>query len=436
MMNRRDFLWLTGIATGSLTVSGLISGCAIDPVSGKATFSLVSEDQEIALDKQQSPHQFSADYGSHTDARLNSYITSVGKAIANTSHRAHMPYNYRVIDANHVNAYTFPAGSMGVTRGILVELESEAELAALLGHEIGHVNARHASERATKGLLAQAAVGLASTAVGDAQAQQIVAGVGMMSATALLAKYSRDNEREADSLGMEYAVNAGANPKGMVSLMTMLNRLHDAKPSALDIMFSSHPMSDERLINANTQMNASYRTQMSRNLGRERYMDYTRALRSQKAMIKALANADLALSAGDFTGAEAELAQAKKLNDSDYALWVISAKLNMAKERNNIAIADLNKAQSLKPGEHLPKYMLGVNYLEEQQPEQALNLFQQYRQLLPGNPLVDFFVGYSYEQMEERTNAATAYRLYLQQVQQGQQAEHAYSRLKEWGLMV
>lgn len=432
-MNRRDFLWFSGIATGSVSFPVLMSGCALDPVTGQAMLSLMSEEQEIAIDKSQSPHQFSNDYGANKDTRLTSYVSQVGSAIARESHRPNMPYGFHVLDANHVNAYTFPGGTMAVTRGILVELESEAELAALLGHEIGHVNARHSAERATKGMLAQTAVGLASAAIGSEKAQQVVSGIGTLSATALLAKYSRDNEREADKLGMDYSVLAGANPKGMVELMNMLNGLHAEQPNALQIMFSSHPMSTERLSNAKAQLNGQYSSETARNLGRERYMDYTRGLRAQKTFIKHLGNADLAISAGEFDAASSEIAAAKRLQDDDYGLWVISAKNEIAKENHSVAINQLQKAQSIKPNESLPKYLMGASYLEMNQPERALVSYQGYKRELPGNPLVDFFIGYSFEKQTLKPQAITAYKLFLQQVQQGAQAEYAYGKLVEWG---
>jgi predicted Zn-dependent protease len=432
-MNRRDFLWLTGVATGSVSFSTLLSGCAFDPVTGDSGFSLVSEAQEIELDQKQSPHQFTADYGANNDAKLNNYVSQVGSAIAKTSHRPQMPYNYRVLDANHVNAYTFPAGSMGITRGILVEMESEAELAALLGHEIGHVNARHASERATKGILAQAVVGLASSAVGDANVQQVVSGLGSLSATALLAKYSRDNEREADTLGMDYAVLAGANPKGMVKLMDLLNSLHSRSPGALEIMFSSHPMSNERLKSASGQMDQRYRAQKSRKMGQDRYMDYTAELRKQKAFIKHLANADMALASNKLDDANTHIKTARGLNEQDYGLWVITAKQQMASKKYQAAESSLKKAMNLKPKEQLPNYLLGANYLEMSKPEQALVSFGRYKKSLPGNPSVDFFIGYSYEKQEQYEPAAQYYRLFLKQVSQGAQAEHAYKKLQQWG---
>ena len=434
IVNRRDFMRFTGLATGSVLVPWL-SGCALDPVTGKPGFSLLSEAQEINLDKQQSPHQFSADYGANSDSQLNAYVRSVGRALAKTSHRPAMPYNYRVVDANHVNAYTFPAGSMAITRGIIVEMESEAELAALLGHETGHVNARHSAERATKGLLAQAAVGVVTGALGDSQIQQAATQVGLVSATALLAKYSRDNEREADALGMTYAVQAGANPQGMVDLMDLLVSLNASKPDAMQVMFSSHPISDERLTNVQAQLNRNYATQRSRDMGRERYMDYTAGLRRQKALIKNLAEADLCIAAGDFDNSRLQINKARALDDEDYALWIISAKHRIATNQYRAAIADLQQAQALKPDEALPLYMNGVSHLQVAQPEAALSAFKDYQKTLPGNPSLDFFVGYSYEQMDRRESAATAYKTYLSQVASGEQAQYAYRKLQEWGYL-
>ena len=215
-MTRRDFLWLT-----SLSAAGFVTGCATSPVTGRKQLMLVSEEQEIQIDKQNSPHQFSADYGIMQDKALNDYINQTGKKITPRTHRAHMPYSFHVVNANYVNAYAFPGGSIACTRGILLSLENEAELAALLGHELGHVNARHTAQQMSKGVLVQAIVGGLSALAGAQGAiyGQLASQLGMVGAGALLASYSRDNEREADALGMEYMFRARYNPKGMIGLM-------------------------------------------------------------------------------------------------------------------------------------------------------------------------------------------------------------------------
>ena len=153
-MSRRKFLWLSG-----MSAAGVVTGCAANPVTGKKQLMLVSEGQEVQIDREHSPHQFSSDYGQLQDKALNSYIDGVGRRIAAKTHRPNMPYSFRGVNATYVNAYAFPGGSIAATRGILLELDNEAELAALLGHELGHVNARHTAEQMSKGMLTQAVVG-------------------------------------------------------------------------------------------------------------------------------------------------------------------------------------------------------------------------------------------------------------------------------------
>ena len=127
-IRRREFLRLS-----SMAAAGLIAGCATNPVTGKSQLMLVSEDKEIQIDKQHSPYQFSADYGTVQDKRLADYIDRTGKNITAHTHRTHMPYNFHVVNATYVNAYAFPGGTIACTRGILLSLENEAELSALLG---------------------------------------------------------------------------------------------------------------------------------------------------------------------------------------------------------------------------------------------------------------------------------------------------------------
>ncbi|HFQ90092.1 MAG TPA: peptidase M48 Ste24p, partial [Desulfobulbus sp.] len=244
-LTRREFLSLLGMGATGLLVQPLLSGCAVDPVTGRREFVIMSRAEEIALDRQQSPYQFSADYGPVQDRRLNDYINRVGLEVAAHSHRPDMPFSFRAVNAAYINAYAFPGGSIAATRGILVELDNEAELAALLGHEIGHVCARHTAEQSTKGLLANllvAGAAIATSAAGYSDAAGLVQDLGGLGAGALLARYSRDNEREADALGMEYMVRTGYTPMGMVELMEVLLRNGRRRASAIELMFATHPM--------------------------------------------------------------------------------------------------------------------------------------------------------------------------------------------------
>jgi len=153
-LTRRDFLLLT-----SMSAAGFALGCAVNPVTGENQLMLMSEQQEIQIDKQYAPHQFSSDYGITQDQNLNNYVNQVGKGLTLHTHRKQMPYSFQVVNATYVNAYAFPGGTIAATRGILLKLNNEAQLAALMGHELGHVNARHTASQMSKQQLTSAILG-------------------------------------------------------------------------------------------------------------------------------------------------------------------------------------------------------------------------------------------------------------------------------------
>ena len=216
-ITRRQALWLLGAGAAA----GL-SGCATSPVTGETILVGMSEAQEKQTDAQVAPRQFSQDLGAIQDEAVNRYVAGIGQRMGALTHRPQMPYSYRVLNANYVNAYTFPGGAMGVTRGILADLDDEAQLAALLGHELGHVNARHAAQRQGQNLVAQAALAGLNVAAQSSDWGGLMSMGGQIGASALLAGYSREHEREADALGQEYLVKAGYPATGMVRLHQLL----------------------------------------------------------------------------------------------------------------------------------------------------------------------------------------------------------------------
>ncbi len=434
-LTRRDFLWLASASSVSLALPAL-TGCAVDPVTGEQQIVLMSEDQEKAVDRQQSPHQFSADYGVMQDPGINAYLDRVGRDMARLSHRPQMPYRFQAVNATYINAYTFPGGSAATTRGILVELDNEAELAALLGHEIGHVNARHAAERQTRTVLAQAALAGAGMAVSASEYSSyagIVTSLGGVGAGALLSHYSRDDEREADALGMEYMTKSGQNPQGMVGLMDMLRSESKHKPGAIERMFSTHPMSDERYATARERASGQYRKQTGRTLNRERYMDSTARVRRMKPAIQALQKGDTLMDKENYRGAEPHFSQALKQQPGDYAGLVMMSKCQIGLGNAEQARRFADKAKDIYPQEAQAHHVAGVSRLMRNDYSAAYADFKSYEQLLPGNPTTTFLAAVSLEGARDKRGAALEYRRYLQSVQQGEQAQHAYQRLKSWG---
>lgn len=315
-------------------------------------------------------------------------------------------------------------------------MQSEDELAALMGHEIGHVNARHAAERAGKEMIASVGLMAASVAVASAENGQqylpLLQPLGQIGASALLAKYSRDNEREADSLGMDYMVKGGYNPDGMVGLMGLLRSEAQQKPSLLETMFSSHPMSEERYQTARRAAEQKYAGQRGRPLKRDRYMDHTAGLRRIQPTVEACQKGEAFMARKQLPQAEEQFDLGLRHTRDDYAANVLMAKALMAQKKTREADGYLAAAKSIYPSEAQAVHLAGLNKLALRQPEAAMAEFRAYDGLLPGNPTTLFLMGAASENMGNRRDAANYYYRYLQTGAQGGEAQFAVNRLRNW----
>lgn len=429
-LTRRDFLWLATLST-----AGIATGCAVNPVTGDRQLMLISEGQEIALDQENSPHQFSSDYGAVQDQTLNNYLTQVGNDMAARTHRPDMPYSFRAVNATYVNAYAFPGGSIATTRGILLELENEAELAGLLGHELGHVNARHTASRMSKGLLVQGLLAIGTVYLESEHEKwaALAAGLGGIAAGALLAHYSRDDERQADDLGMKYMTDSGYSPEGMVGLMDVLRSMSSHKPNAIEMMFATHPMSEERYQTAVEASRTKYQAAQGYPLHKERYMDNTAGLRRIRGAIEAMQDGEGEMMNEQFSRAEALFGKALRQAPNDYAGLLLMAKCQLAQEKPDRARRYAERAKQVYPSEPQAHHISGITKFAKNDFGSAYEDFDNYEKMLPGNPNTIFFKGLSLEGMQDRQKAAEEYNRFLQQVNQGDQAEYAYTRLVEWG---
>jgi len=226
-----------------LFVFSFIISCAVNPVTGKREFMLISEQEEIQLGKDYDP-QIVQMYGIYEDAELKSHIDKMGADMGKLTHRSHLNYHYKIMDSPVINAFAVPGGYVYFTRGILAYLNSEAELAGVMGHELGHITARHSAKQISKSQLAQLGLGLGSI-VSETFAQY--AGLAAQSIGILFLKFSRDNEKEADRLGVEYSAKAGYDAKEMSNFFVTLNKMHGSGGGGLPEFLSTHPNPDGRI---------------------------------------------------------------------------------------------------------------------------------------------------------------------------------------------
>ncbi|MFO7718439.1 MAG: M48 family metalloprotease [Thermodesulfobacteriota bacterium] len=414
------------------------SGCATNPVTGESELMLVSQEQEIRLDREKSPHQISADYGRVQNQDVQRYLDDVGQEVSARTHRPDMPYRFTGVNAVYANAYAFPGGTIATTRGMLLELDNEAELAALLAHEVGHVNARHTAARMSTGMFVQGLLGgagaLVSSAGNEASAEALMQ-LGGFGAGALLAKYSRDDERQADALGMEYMVRAGYNPRGMVGLMDILRGMSERKPNVIEQMFSSHPMSEDRYRTATQRLQAKYSESRDLKVGRERYLDNVAPIRTMQGPIEAMQEGQKSLGAQKAEQARAAFKKALASAPDDYAALVMMGQCQLKMESPREAQRYFQAARDVLPQEPQAAHFLGLALIALEKYDSAYEQFLWYEEQLPGNPNTLFLQGLALEGAQRRQSAAEAYVRFLQTGAEGEQAQYAQKRLQEWGYL-
>ncbi len=244
---------LGALGTLALAAGLTLGGCAINPATGKNQLMLVSEDQGIAMGRQ-ADTAIIASIGLYPDPALQSYVQQLGAKLAATSERPGLPWTFRVVDDPAVNAFAVPGGFVYVTRGILTHLTDEAELASVMGHEIGHVTARHSAAEMSKQQLIGAGLALGSMA---SQTVAQYAGAASQALGLLYLKYSRDDESQADQLGLRYMTRANFDPRRMPDVFRMLDQLSAAEGGGqLPTWLASHPSPGNRVAAITAQIAA------------------------------------------------------------------------------------------------------------------------------------------------------------------------------------
>ena len=208
----------------------------------------LSEDEEVALGRLAAA-EIEKDLTLLTDDAVTSYVSELGLALAARSGRSHLTYQFKVVDAAEINAFALPGGFIYVHRGLIEATETEAELAGVLGHEIGHVVARHGAKQAQRAAIATLGLRVLGSVLGRGTGGRIGAMAAEMVTAGTFMRFSRDAEREADRLGAENVAAGGHDPHGMVTFFERLDRLREGQSNAAERFFSSHPSPAERVSN-------------------------------------------------------------------------------------------------------------------------------------------------------------------------------------------
>jgi|TARA_B100002003_G_scaffold248093_1_gene281101 predicted Zn-dependent protease len=236
----------------ALLALGTLCSCTVNPVTGKTDFALRSEESEISLGRKYH-QQIINRIAPLANEELQQYVQSVGQQVAANSHRSHLQFTFTVLDSPDINAFALPGGYVYINRGLLVYLQSEAQLAGVLAHEVGHVTARHGVQQESYGSLLDLVTKAAELAEGNEQVVEL----GGLIGKAVITGYGRDMELQADELGAQYLALTGYDPQAMVEVIGVLKnredfsrlRQQDVGGTATNYhgLFASHPTNDTRL---------------------------------------------------------------------------------------------------------------------------------------------------------------------------------------------
>ena len=394
------------IAAIALTLTGL-GGCSVNPVTGEKQLSLISENQELALGAEQyTPTQQTQGGRFYIDPELSIYVRDVGQKLARVSDRPDLPYEFVVLNNSVPNAWALPGGKIAINRGLLVELEDEAQLASVLGHEIVHAAARHSVQRMQQGMLISAGVAGLGFALSDNEWAGLIMGGAALGAQLALAQYSQGDELESDAYGIRYMKEAGYDPQAAVELQQLFLKLSEGRQSGwLDGLFATHPPSAKR-VQENQELVQKIGAGGYR--GRDVYQRRIAKLKELQPAYDAHDEATKLASEGKFEAALDQVNKAIKLEPREAMFFALRGRIYRGMEQPEKAKADFDKAVSLYPEMFQYQLYSGLNELELNNLGKAKNHLEKANQVVPTS-IAYLRLGDIARQQGQRREAAAYY---------------------------
>lgn len=416
-----------------------LAACATNPVTGRSELALVSvsAEEEVGIGQKTFPQAVQQMGGEYPDPALQRYVEQVGSGLARVSERPELPWQFRVVNDSSPNAFALPGGHIAITRGLLVNLGSEAELAAVLGHEVAHVTARHAVAGLQRGSLLNLGLTVLAGATQGASYGVLAQQAGALAAELLDKRYSRDQERESDRLGIDYMVKAGYDPRGAVQLQEFFHRQLEggSRGGWLEGMFRSHPFSVERLAANRGYIEQRYPATAAEQerLRAKAFLAATERLRGLKEAYAHFDEARGLERRGELRAAVAAYLRAAAAGPDETA---ILTGLGMAYLRSeDLAAARLHLARAVKlDGRHyLPRLGLGYVHLQQGDVVPATAELEASQRLLPTQQGA-LLLGEAYEKAKRREAAIEQYRAVVAADPDGKNGRLAADRLRMLGV--
>ena len=394
---------------GLLLALVALGGCVTNPVTGKSELRLVSTAQQIQIGQQNYAPLLQSQGGALVvDDDLQNYVNNVGQRLAAVSDLA-LPYEFTVLNNSVPNAWALPGGKIAINRGLLTELNSESELAAVLGHEIVHAAAGHGAQAQTRAIILQGGILATAIAANDSDYANIWLAGANIGAQLINQRYGRGAELESDRYGMEYMARAGYNPAGAVDLQQTFVRLSEGRQTDwLSGLFASHPPSQQRVTaNQATAAEIAAQGRAGNDVGRDRYTSAMANMRAAQPAYDAYDDGRKALSEGDTTTAERLGRKAAEMLPGEGHFHALLGDVDLKKKNYDAAVRHYNRAIANNDKFFYYYLQRGLIAEEQRRDDSALADLEKSVGLLPTGPA--YFALGNIAKRQNRPDVALAY---------------------------
>lgn len=426
---------------GTALVAGLLAAafaaaCASSPARDGGRPAFVSEEEELRIGVSAYGPAVRDSLGRSTDPRLQAWVGTVGGKLAAVSSRPGLPWEFTVVNATYEHAFGLPGGKVALTRALLARLFTEDQLAGVLAHEIAHVTSRHGA-RATKPeapdrrLLAGGADALAAFGAKGGEGLAALCGIGARPA---VPRYSPEEEREADEVGMDLLAKAGYDPDGLVEVLEILAKARETEPSRLAAMLQGHPFGPGRIRSARRLVATAYAAERERPATADAFTKRTRRLKAEAPAFAVADEAEAAFATTDYRRAAVKYAEASRLAPLQAVLPALEAMALLAAGEDPGARGRAHAAVGLDPDLFVGRLAAGLASWRLQQWREAVDELTG-AETSAGAPLLPtaYVIGRSYESLGEAEKAAERYRFVVKNGGGGEAARDAEKRLRAAG---
>lgn len=372
----------------------------IDPLTGKKTYTLLSTEQEIKIGHSVIPSAINENEGLYPDKEVQNYVRDLGRRIASVTPRD-VDYQFYVVNSSQINAFALPGGPVFITRGILLKMEKENELVGVLAHELGHINARHHAKFLEKTYGMSMLIGILSIAVHDSRYASAIVDLAQISAGLLQLKFSRDQENEADGLGVRFSYQAGYNPKG---LLTMFQKFKSLEKRNTVEWLSTHPLPDTRIRNVEYLIATQYPQADRLKQDSSSFQRIKNILIASKHSYEQIERAKKYINSRNYHEAISILSKAIDEYPSNLA-YTYRAFANLKLKRYQEALKDSDKAIELDSLYFQPRLIKGIALNQMERWRDSINVLESAKKLITDNPDLYYYLGVDYQAVGDRKRA-------------------------------